>query len=296
MKLYLNKKPVNNMKKILFTVLLMLFINLNSFAQNKGFIPDSCSYSVLSQPSRVTKNAQLVYGNNFRFPFLMSDGTMLLLSNDEVKDPIAFSVPDEIKDCEKAFILDNLMICKYGKAVESFDGKKVKDIFAMPNEQYNIYPANDGFFYFVKHKADSSFVYLFEKPTKKFSKLFETPFLIDNLSGTGQETFVTSGEMIYFVSEEICSLVEVADSKVQSIDFYSEGAFFSTEKACYYMGLPGKSYPFLLGNIKQVMLVDNRLYLLFSNGLLSVIDHADQYQTLLDVVINKENKNDDEKR
>lgn len=285
-------------KLSLLLVAFLITIRTDVLAQCKikGFIPDSCSYSVISQPSRVTKNALLVYGNNFKFPFLMSDGTMLLLSNDEVKDPIAFSVPDEIKDCEKAFILDNLMICKYGKTVESFDGKKVKDIFAMPNEQYNIYPANDGFFYFVKHKADSSFVYLFEKPTKKFSKLFETPFLIDNLSGTGQETFVTSGEMIYFVSEEICSLVEVADSKVQSIDFYSEGAFFSTEKACYYMGLPGKSYPFMLGNIKQVMLVDNRLYLLFSNGLLSVIDHADQYQILLDVVINKENKNDDEKR
>lgn len=296
MKLYLNKKAVNNMKKILSAVLLMLFVNLNSIAQskNRGFIPDSCSYSVLSQPSRVTKNAQLVYGNNFRFPFLMSDGAMLLLSNDEVKDLVAFALPDVIKDCEDAFILDDLMICKYGKTVKSFDGEKVKDVFAMQDEQYNIYPANDGFFYFVKYKADSSFVYLFETPTKKFSKLFDTPFLIDNLAGTGKETFVTSGEMIYFVSEKTCSLVEVADSKVQSIDFYFDGAFFSTEAACYYMGFPGKSYPFLLSDIKQLMLVDSRLYLLFGNGLLSVIDCADQYQALLNQVINEANKKENE--
>lgn len=292
------KKKIGKNKIAILILVLGILLYQDSLAQskNKGFIPDSCFYMVISQPSRVTKNAQLVYGDNFRFPFLMSDGTMLLLSNDEVKDPVAFALPDEIKDCEDAFILDDLMICKYGKTVKSFDGKKVKDIFTMPNEQYNIYPANDGFFYFVKHKADSSFVYLFEIPTRKFSKLFDTPFLIDNLSGTGQETFVTSGEMIYFVSEEICSLVEVADSKVQSIDFYSDGAFFSTEAACYYMGFPGKSYPFLLSDIKQLMLVDNRLYLLFRNGLLSVIDNANQYQTLLDKVVNEAKKNEDEKQ
>ena len=115
MKLYLNKKAVNSMKKALFTVLLMLLVNLGGLAQskNRGFIPDSCFYSVLSQPTRVTKNAQLVYGNNFRFPFLMSDGAMLLLSNDEVTDSFAFALPNEIKDCEEAFILDDLMICKY---------------------------------------------------------------------------------------------------------------------------------------------------------------------------------------
>lgn len=289
------KMGKNKIAILIFVLGILLYQDSLAQSKNKGFIPDSCSYMVISQPSRVTKNAQLVYGNNFRFPFLMSDGTMLLLSNDEVKDPVAFALPDEIKDCEDAFVLGNLIICKYGKTVKSFDGKKVKDIFAMQDEQYNIYPANDGFFYFVKHKADSSFVYLFETSTKTFSKLFDTPFIIDNVAGTGHESFVTSGEMIYFVSKEICTLVEIADSKVQSIDFYSDGAFFSTKAACYYMGFPGKSYPFLLGNIKQMMLVDNRLYLLFGNGLLSVIDRADQYQTLLDKVVNEENKDENEK-
>ena len=165
----------------------------------------------------------------------------------------------------------------------------------MPNEQFNIFPANDGSFYVVKQMTDSCFVYLFNIQEKKFSKLFDAPFMINKFAGTGKECFVTSGEMIYFVSDENCTLVEVADSKVQSIDFFSDGAFYSTEKACYYMGLPGKSYPFLLGDIKQVMLVDNRLYLLFGDGLLSVIDNANQYQTLLDKVMNEVNKNEDEK-
>ena len=276
-------------------VYLCFYLSLNCISQNnKGFIPDSCSYVVISQPSRVTKSAQLVYGNGFRFPFLMTDGTVLLLSNDDVKEPIAFALPGEIKDCDDAFILNDLMICKYGKTVKSFDGKEVKEVFGMPDEYYNIYPANEGSFYFVKYLADSSYVYLFDIPSKKFSKLFETPFLIDNLAGTGQESFVTSGDMIFFVSEDICTLVEVADSKVQSIDFNSDGVFFSTEAACYYMGLPGKSFPFLLGNIKQVMLVDNRLYFMFANGLLSVIDRANQYKFLMEDILNGQNEKKNE--
>lgn len=283
-------------KNITLTLLLgVLFIH-NTFAQNqKGFIPDSCSYRVISQPSELTKKSWMIYGNNFRFPFLLADNNILLLSNDEVKKPLAFAIPKEMDPFDDLFISDGLLICKRENSTKSYNGKKITDLFFMPNADFNIYPANSSHFYFVKHKSDSSFVYLYEFSTKRFSKIFDTPFLIDHLSGTGRECFITSGEVIYYVSDEVCTIVEVADSKVQSIDFYSEGAFFSTEKACYYMGLPGKSYPFLLGNIKQVMLVDNRLYLLFNDGLLSVIDHADQYQTLLDAVINKENKNDDEK-
>lgn len=286
----------NNIAYLILFGSLLLF--QHGFAQNKykGFITDSCSYTVLSQPSRVTKSAQLVYGNYFRFPFLMTDGTMLLMSNDEVEEPVAFALPNEIKDCEEVFILDSLLVCKYGKTIERFDGEQIDTVLLLPDEQYKIYPANDGLFYLVKHEIDSSSVYLVQAATKKLLKLFDTPFLVDNITGTGLESFVTSGEMIYYVSDEICTLVEVADSKVQSIDFYSDGAFYSTEKACYYMGLPGKSYPFLLGDIKQVMLVDNRLYLLFSNGLLSVINNANQYQILLDKVVNEANKIEDEKQ
>lgn len=273
----------------LYIVLAVCFVlHVGSFAQNsyKGFIPDGSTYSVLSEPSTATKGSQLVYGNKFCFPFLKVDEAMLLLSNDAI-EPFVFTLPEEIKNCEDPFFLNGQLICKYGNSVKCFDGKKVRDVFSIQDDRYNIYPANEDFFYFVKHRSDSSFVYLFEISTKKFSKLFDTPFQIDNLAGSGRESFVTSAEMIYFVSKEICTLVEIVDSKVQSIDFYSDGAFYSTEKACYYMGLPGKSYPFLLGDIKQVMLVDNRLYLLFGDGLLSVIDHADKFQTLLDKVMNE---------
>ena len=283
-------------KNITLVLLLgVLFIH-NTFAQNpKGFIPDSCSYRVISQPSELTKISSLVYGNNYKYPFLLFDNTVLLLSNDEVTEPVAFTIPKEMNACEDLFISEGLLICKRENSTKSFDGKRVIDLFSMPNADFNIYPANSSHFYFVKHSSDSSFVYLFEYSTKRFSKLFDAPFLIDHFVGNGHECFITSGEVIYYVSDEICTIVEVADSKIQSIDFYSEGAFFSTEKACYYMGLPGKSYPFLLGNIKQVMLVDNRLYLLFNDGLLSVIDNADQYQVLLDAVINGENKKENEK-
>ena len=283
-------------KLVIFIVSVGLFLSINAYSQNqqKGFIPDSCSYMVISQPSRVTKNAQMVYGNNFKFPFLMSDGIMVLLANDEIKDTISFMLPNDIKDCEEAFILDSLLICKYSKTIKSFNGEKVDTVLVMPDEQYHIYPSNDGLFYLVKHDTDSSSVYLVQATTSKLMRLFDTPFLIDNITGTGRDSFVTSSGKIYFVSDDTCILLEVADSKVQSIDFSSDGAFYSTENACYYLGLPGKSYPFLLGNIKQLMLVDNRLYLLFRDGLLSVIDHADQYQALLDQVINEANKKENE--
>lgn len=274
---------------VLFIFSVGLFLSTNGYSQtiNKGFIPDSSAYTVLSQPSRVTKSAQMVYGSNFRFPFLLSDETMILLSNDEIKNPVAFELPDEIKYCDELFILDSLLVCKYGKIIKSFDGERVDTVLIMPDEQYHIFPANDGFCYLVNHKTERSSVFLVQVTTGKSLKLFDAPFLIDNIAGTGPKSFVTSGEMIYYVSDEICTLVEIAESKVQSIDFYSDGAFYSTEKACYYLGFPGKSYPFLLGDIKQMMLVDNRLYLLFGNGLLSVIDHADRYQLLLDKVMDK---------
>ena len=233
----------------------------------------------------------MVYGANWRFPFLLTDGTMVLLSNDEIKNPVAFILPDEIMDCEDIFILDSLLICKYGTSIKSFDGETIDEVLNTNDEQYNIYPANDGFFYLVENETTSSSVHLINATTGEITKLFDAPFTIDNIAGTGPESYVTSNEMIYFVSKKVCSLVEVADSKVQSIDFYSDGVFYATEQACYYLGLPGKSYPFLSGNIKQVMFVDNRLYLLFRDGLLSVIDHADQYQTFLDEVMNKVNKN-----
>lgn len=276
-------------KASLYILTFSLFLLTNGYSQTpkKGFLPEGCTYTVISQPSRDSKTTQLVYGNIFRFPFLFDDGTMVLLSNDEIKEPFVFSLPNKIKDCENAFILDSLLICKYGTSIKSFDGETIDEVLIMDDEQYNIYPANDGFFYLVENEATSSSVHLINAATGEIIKLFDAPFIIDNIAGTGPKSYVTSNEMIYFVSKEECSLVEVADSKVQSIDFYSDGAFYSTEKACYYLGLPGKSYPFLSGNIKQVMLVDNRLYLLFRDGLLSVIDHADQYQTFLDGVMNK---------
>lgn len=278
------------MKTIVIVLGLFLASNCYSQSQQKGFIPDRCSYQVISQPSRITKNAQLVYGNNFRFPFLLSDGQMIMLSNDEVKEPIAFALPKEIRDCEDVFILDSLLICKYGSSIVSFDGETIDEVLVMDDEQYNIYPANEGYFYVVESASNSSSVYLIQVSTGDLYKLFDAPFSIDNIAGTGPKSYVTSNEMVYYVSEEICTLVEVTDSKVQSIDFYYDGAFYSTEKACYFMGVPGKSYPFLLGDIKQVMLVDNRLYLLFRNGLLSVIDNANQYQNYLDEVMEEVNK------
>ena len=280
-------------KALLFVFSFSLFFSTNIYSQSrhKGFLPDKCSYQVISQPSRDTKSGQLVFGNTFRFPFLLTDGTMVLLSNDEIKKTVSLILPDEIKDCENAFILDSLLICKYGTSIMSFDGETTAEVLIMDDEQYSIYPANDGLFYLVENETTSSSVHLINAATGEITKLFDAPFAIDNIAGTGPKSYVTSNEMIYFVSKEVCTLIEVADSKVQSIDFYSDGAFYATEKACYYLGLPGKSYPFLSSNIKQVMLVDNRLYLLFRDGLLSVIDNADQYQTFLDEVMNKVKKN-----
>lgn len=279
------------MKTIAFFIIgLLLALNCYSQSQQQGFIPKSCSYQVISQPSRITRNAQLVYGDNFRFPFLLTDGKMIMLSNDEVKEPIAFTLPKEIKDCEDVFIRDSLLICKYGTAIKSFNGEVIDEVLIMDDEQYRIFPANEGYFYVVENASDSSRVYLIQTSTGDLFKLFDAPFSIDNIAGIGSKSYVTSNELIYTVTEEECTLAEVTDSKVQSIDFYSDGAFYSTEKACYFMGTPGKSYPFLLGDIKQVMLVDNRLYLLFRNGLLSVIDNANQYQNYLDEVMDEVNK------
>lgn len=285
------------LKELFLAILGCVIMQMQAVSQSnyKGFIPDSCSYTVISQPSRTTKYSQLVYGNNFKYPFLMAEGAMLLLSDDEVKTPVVFGLPIEIQNPDESFVMNNLLLLRHGNVVRSYDGKKVEKLFERKEEKFKIYPANNDSFYYIKHEQDSSFAYLFDLATEKFTKLFAVPFHIDCFVGSGREVFLAFGEMIYFISDEIQTLVEVADSRVQSIDFFSEGAFFSTEKACYYLGLPGKSYPFLMGDIKQLMLVDNRLYLLFRNGLLSVIDHANQYQTLLDEVVNKVNKNEDEK-
>lgn len=275
----------------------IVLLSQSGFSQdNKGFIPDSCSYMVISQPSRTTKYSQLVYGSNFKFPFLMAEGAMLLLSDDEVKAPVGFVLPIEIQNPNESFFVGDMLLCRLGNAIKSYDGKKVKKIWESQEEKFKIYPSNNESFYYIKQDQDSSSAYLFDLATEKFTKLFAVPFHIDRFAGLGRECFLSSGEMIYFFSDEIQTLAEVADSQVQSIDFFSEGAFYSTKKACYYMGLPGKSYPFLLGDIKQVMLVNNRLYLLFRDGLLSVIDNAHQYQILLDKVVNEANKNEDEKQ
>lgn len=284
------------MKRLLL-VLVGCALSQVSISQNdRGFIPDSCAYMVIAHPSRTTQYSRLVYGCNFRYPFLMADGTMLLLSDDDVETPMGFELPFEIQNPDESFVVGRMLLCRYGNAIKTYDGKKVEKIWERQNEKFKIYPANGEAFYYVTQERDSSSVFMFDLVDEKLVKLFDVPFQIDRLAGSGQECFVTMGEKVYFVSDEIFTLVAVADSRVQSIDFFSDGAFYSTEKACYYIGLPGKSYPFLLGDIKQLMLVDNRLYLLFRDGLLSVIDNASQYQRLLDKVVNKTNEQKDEEQ
>ena len=267
----------------------------NVFSQNrKCIVPDSTSYIVLSSPSYIIKNAKLVYCNVSRFPFLMEDNTLLMLANDDVDELVTFNLPKEINKVEDVFIKDSLLICKDTNIIKSFNGENVDTILIMPNDNYNIYSANDNYFYIVKHDADSSSVYLVETVTCKFIKLFDSPIRINNLAGTGYECLITCGNSIYFIAEGICTIVAEADSMIQSIDYYKGGVFYSTKNACYYLGLPGKPLPFLLGDIKQLMLVDNHLYLLFSDGLLSVIDNVDGYRHLLNETVNKKNEKENE--
>lgn len=255
--------------------------------ESKAVLPEGCTYEVLMQPSKSMETAQMVYGNDYGFPFLRMEGVVSLLPNNEIKKTVAFELPREIKDDENVIVLDDQLICKCAKSVKSVNGEKVNDVFSMSDDGFNIYPANSGSFYLVKHNADSCFVYLFNTYSKGFSKLFNVPSQISDFVGTSQEKLIVSDKVIYQVSEKMHALCEVANSKVQSLDFYSGVVFFSTEKACYCMGLSGKPIPFLTGNIKQVMVVDNRLYLLYKDGMLSVIDHAKNFQTLLNKVVNK---------
>lgn len=275
---------------IFISICLFWTNNCYSQGQNKGFLPDKSSYTVLSQPSRSTRDSQLVYNSSLRFPFLYADGAMILLSNDEVKEPVAFVLPEELRNCESMLFVDSLIICKCGKYIMSYDGENIDEVISMTDEQFELFPSNNGYFYLVESDLKTSSAYLVNPITDDNIKLFDAPFLVDNIVGTGTDSYVTSGEMIYFVSQEICTLVDVADSRVQSIDYYSDGAFYSTESACFYMGFPGKSFPILLGDIKQVVFVDNRLYLLFSDGLLSVIDQADQYQVFLNEIMDEVGK------
>lgn len=271
-------------------LLLTCFTFAIGHAQNKkGFIPDSTSYVVLSQPSEMTKNARLVYCNILKYPLLFTDDKLLLLA-DCTKKPIYFTIPESVNQCESVFVIDSLLICKSKRNIKCYTGNNFKDILVMQDDNYNIYPASGQYFYLVKNDIKSSSVYLVDMLTGDYFKLFDTPFIIDNLAGIGMECYVTSGQQIYFISDKICTVIEVADSKVQSLDFYDGGVFYSTEKACYYMGLPGKSYPFLLGDIKQLMLVDNHLYLLFRDGLLSVISNANGYKRFLDEFIKEKNE------
>lgn len=283
-----------NKIKCLIISFACLLIKINTCAQNnKGFIPDSTSYTVLSQPSDNVKSANLVYSNVFKYPLLLVNDTLLLLS-DNIKTPVYFTFPESVKQCKDAFIIDSVFFCKCNNIIRSYAGKVFQDVLIMPDNNFNIYPATSKYFYLVTNQNNQSAVYLVNMQTNGYLKLFDTPFIIDEIAGTGSECYIASQTLIYFVSEEIFTLIEVTDSNVQSLDFYEGGLFYSTEKACYYLGLPGKSYPFLLGNIKQLMLVDHHLYLLFNDGLLSVIDNPDGYRHLLDEVINEQNEKEDE--
>ncbi len=282
------------MKRYIIFLICMLVCG-NVFSQNrKCIIPDSTSYIVLSSQSNIIKNAKLVYCNVSRFPFLMGNNTLLMLANDDVDELVTFNLPKEIDKIEDVFIKDSLLICKDSNIIKNFNGEKVDTILIMPDDNYNIYPANDDYFYIVKHDEDSSSVYMVETVTGKFIKLFDSPVRIDNLAGTGYECIITCGNLIYFIAEGICIIVDEADSIIQSIDYYKGGAFYSTKNACYYLGLSCKSYPFINGNVKQLMLVDNHLYLLFSDGLLSVIDNADGYRRLFSEIINEQNEKGNE--
>lgn len=246
------------------------------------FLPEGCTYTVLLQPSRTMKSAQMVYGEGYTSPLLRNEGKLFKLSNNEIEELTAYRLPKEIGNGESVFILNNQLICKCGSSVKCHDSKSMKELFSLTDVNFNIYPAFDGKFYLVKYKADSSFVYLFDTQTKKFTKQFDTPFQIENLAGTGLESIVTSGKLVYHASTEVQAMGEITGSKVQSVAFISKGIFLSNEKACYCMDLSGKSCPFMVSSIKQVMMLDDRLYLLFEDGMLSVIDNANKILTLLD--------------
>lgn len=275
----------------IIVALLGLFVAANGYAQTKysGIIADSTAYIVISQPSEITKNAKLIDNDLSRFPYLKIADTLLLLSTDTVKDVIAFTLPEEMYDCEDLFFIDTIIIGKVGDRIKQYDGEKVSTIMIMPDDNYDIYPADFGYIYIVRHDADTSSVILLELSTVRYVTLFKTPFHIDNLVGDGFECYVSAGIMMFYFTEKEYLPVIVGESTIQSIATYEGGVFFSTQNACYFMGEKAQSYPFLLGNIKQLMLIDNRLYLLFNNGLLSVIDNADGYRRLLEEAVKEIN-------
>ena len=281
-----------NKKKTLIILALLGMLTVSCCnAQSKygGFIADSTSYIVISQPSAMTAQARLVDNDISRFPFLKIDNYMLLLSNDTVEDVSAFRLPNEIQGCEDIFIIDTIIICKVSNIIKQYDGEKVADVMIMPDDNYNIYPADYGYIYLVKHDKDTSCVMLLETNTRRYVTLFKTPFHVENLVGNGHECYITAGLMIFYFTENDYVPIVVGESRIQSLATYEGGVFYSTQKACYFMGEKGKSYPFLLGDIKQLMLINNRLYLLFRDGLLSVFDNADGYRKLLEEVTNEQN-------
>ncbi|MBR6092199.1 MAG: hypothetical protein IKQ09_05215 [Bacteroidales bacterium] len=288
---------MRNNKLSIIIIIIGVLINVNGIAQSKysGFVPDSTSYYFISLPTTMTKDAILVDNDISNFPFLLIDDNMLLLSNDNIDNPIAFSLPDKMHGSEDVFIIDTIIISKVSDTIKKYDGYNVSNIMIMPDDNYDIYPANYGYIYFIKHDADSSSVMLMEMNTGKYVTLFTTPFHIENIVGDGLECYITSGVIVFYVTEKDFIPIAIGDTDIQSIVSYEDGVFYSTQKACYYIGSKGLSYPFLLGDIKQLMLVDNRLYFLFRDGLLSVIDNADSYHKLLEKAINEQKIGKDDK-
>jgi len=244
-------------------------------------LPDGCSYIELLQPSKLKKNVQLVYSDSQRFPLLRKNGKIVFFSDNETEDITAYNLPSEIEDNDIVFVIKNQLICKCQNSVKSIRRNKMKDVFSVSDGNFDIYPAHGESFYFVKHKADSSYVYLFDTQTKTFTKQFSLPSKIGHLAGSWMDCFATSGKMIYHISKETQRINETIDTDVQSIACYAGGAFFSTKKACYYIGPAGKPISLLVGNIKQLMMINDRLFLLYEDGRLSMLNHADKISTLL---------------
>lgn len=256
-------------------------------AKVSSLLPNDCIYTVLLQPSRLKENIQLVYNDNQRFPLLRKNGKIVFLSDNTTEDITAYNLPSEIRDNDNAFVINNQLICKCRNHVKSTKRKKTNDVFYLPDENFDIYPARGESFYLVRHKEDSSFVYLFDTQIKNITKQFVIPYKIENLSGSLTDCFVSSGNMIYHASKETQKSSEIGDAEIHSIAFYSGGAFFSTEKACYYIGSSGSTIPIINGNIRQLMMIDNRLYLLYEDGKLSVINNANRIPTLLGQILNE---------
>jgi hypothetical protein len=278
------------MKSFKYIISILLFCcSINSIAQiEKGLLPQESSYSVIFEKSDlklVNKTKLFIAPNGVLFALVDNIVVPIHLAEDgKESEPVDFilDLSKKYPNAQDIMWLDNQgIIIRYGKRIKNITDKGVSDIITMPNDKFSIYPAQENLIYIaVSEKNNSTSLFLFDISTQESCKLIDLPFKISYLDGDGDFCFVSSGNDIYYLSEQIVTKVFSAPEAVTSLATSEYGLFYGTSEGIYYMDNPDESICFFKANVKQLLCNHNMLYIFTKDGSMSIINNANGYHDM----------------